>query len=122
MKAAARILGEAEEDEEDEEDDGEDESPVENDDDEETEDEADDEDDEDDEDAHRPAVVTAAPKADWLPDWAPYAVLAGLVGASIVFGLGLIGGSSASANEGEEQAAPAASALRKAPVKPSSHP
>jgi hypothetical protein len=116
MKAAARVESDDEE-EDDEEDEDEDEAPVENEDDE----EEDEEDEEEDDEAHEPAV--ASPAADWLPEWAPYAVLAGLVGASIVFGLGLVGGGSAAAGEEDEKpAVPAASAAKKAPVKPSSHP
>src|SRR5215203_2267472 len=55
-----------------------------------TEEKEDDEEDEDD-DQPSPPLGAAAPAAgDWLPDWAPYAVLALLVSSSIVFGLGLV--------------------------------
>jgi parvulin-like peptidyl-prolyl isomerase len=64
---------------------------------EEDEDEEDDEDDEDDEDeaqvaraSHRAVSSTSRPVAadDWLPDWAPWAILAGLVIVGVAGGLG----------------------------------
>jgi archaellum component FlaD/FlaE len=121
MKAAAPVTGEddEEEDEEDEEDeDEEDEAASDNEDDEEEDDEEEDE--EDDQPAPPPGAAAPA-AADWLPDWAPYAVLALLVSSSIVFGLGLLGGPGASAEDGEKAAEPAASAAKK-PIKVSPHP
>jgi len=120
MKAAAPVDNEDDEDEEEdeEEDDGEEEAPVDNEDDEDEE-----EDEEEDEDEPAAASPVAAPGGDWLPEWAPYAVLAGLVGASIVFGLGLVGGATAAATEDDVKAeAPAASAVKKPLAKPSDHP
>ncbi|HEY5377358.1 MAG TPA: peptidylprolyl isomerase [Polyangiaceae bacterium] len=74
-------------------------SPASHDDEEdEEEEEEEDEEDEDDEEApaararatHRPVSRTAAPDAgdDWLPDWAPFAVLAALVILGVAGGLG----------------------------------
>jgi hypothetical protein len=106
--AAAR----AEEDEEEEEDE-----------DEEEEEETDNEDDEDEDEedaAHAEPPATPAPSNDWIPEWAPFAVLGLLVTASIVFGLGLVGGEAPPADEADS-AAPAASALAPA-KKPSPHP
>ena len=118
MKAAAPVASEDEEEDEDEDDEEEDdEEATDNED-----DAVDEEEDDEEEDDHHvgPPAGATAPGADWLPDWAPFAVLAGLVGASIVFGLGLVGGPAASAEENEAAAEPAASV--KAPVKASPHP
>ncbi len=76
----------------------------------------------DEEEDEHGAHVAPAPRAagDWIPEWAPFAVLALLVSVSILVGLGLVGGSSAAAEE-EPTAEPAAAV--KAPVaKPSKHP
>ena len=117
MKAVTAIVSSVEDEEEDDEED--DDVPATNEDDEEDEDEEQDED--DDGDVPAAATATAPTSSDRLPDWAPYAVLAGLVAASIVFGLGLLGGSAAASDEGEKTAEPAASTV-KAPAKPSPHP
>ena len=121
MKAVAAIVSPVEGEEEDEGDD--DDVPATNEDDEEDDDEQADEEEEEEDDGDVPAAArgTAAASSDRLPDWAPYAVLAGLVAASIVFGLGLLGGSAASSDESEKTAEPAASTV-KAPAKPSPHP
>ena len=83
--------------------------------------EDDEEEDEEDDQPAPPPGAAAPAAADWLPDWAPYAVLALLVSSSIVFGLGLLGGPGASAGDGEKAAEPAASAAKK-PIKVSPHP
>jgi hypothetical protein len=113
----------SEEDEEEDEDEDEDEQ------DEEDEDEDEDEDEQDEEDAEasaQPLHRVSAPGQDWIPEWAPFAVLGALVCGSIVIGLGLIGGSDAKAGEeeGKAEKAPAASSAAKPlkPVKPSGHP
>jgi hypothetical protein len=106
VKAAAAVdTGTADEEEDEEGDHSEnaDEPVTENED-----DEDEDEEDEDDEDADQHVVKTPT-KAEWIPDWVPYAVLGLLVVGSIVIGLGLLGGGSASTSpELEKTAAPAA--------------
>ncbi len=83
-------------------------------------------DDEHDDDEHDDDEEASQASQDWIPDWAPFAVLGVLVSASILLGLGLLGGPSSSDSDGEvsaeqaEQAAPAPSAL-KAP-RPMAHP
>jgi hypothetical protein len=89
--------------------------------DEETTDNEDEEDEEDGADAEPAHAATAGVAADWIPEWAPFAVLGLLVTASIVFGLGLLGGPSGEHVE-EEAAAPAASAVAPAKKKPGTHP
>jgi hypothetical protein len=95
----------------------------------EEEDEDEDEDEQDEEDAEasaQPLHRVSAPGQDWIPEWAPFAVLGALVCGSILIGLGLIGGSDAKAGEeeGKAEKAPAASSAAKPlkPVKPSGHP
>ena len=91
-------------------------------------DEDDEEEDEDDEDEDDDAAQRGAPRAaaaagsDWIPDWLPYAVLAALVGVSILVGLGIVGGGSAGASEENDKAAEPAAPAPKAAVKPSPHP
>jgi len=116
MKAAPLV---DEEEDEDEDEDEESSAPA-NEDDEEDEDEDEDEDDE--VSAQLPPRRAAAPASDWLPDWAPYAVLAALVSVSILVGLGLVGGGSNAATEEEQKAPEPAGAAPKAPAKPSPHP
>jgi archaellum component FlaD/FlaE len=117
---AASAKVDAEDDDETTEDEDEDDETTEDEDDETTEDETtEDEDDDEHEASAAPNRASASPAADWIPEWAPFAVLGLLVTASIVFGLGLVGGGEEPAEEGE--AAPAASALAPA-KKPSSHP
>jgi hypothetical protein len=116
MKAAPLVDEEEEEDDEDE--DEESSAPANEDD----EDEDEDEDEDDEVSAQLPARGAAAPASDWLPDWAPYAVLAALVSVSILVGLGLVGGGSNAATEEEQKAAEPAGAALKAPAKPSPHP
>lgn len=116
---AAASPAKDDEDEEDDEEEEEDEAHEE----EETTDNEDDEDDEDEDgaDAEPAHAAASAAAADWIPEWAPFAVLGLLVTASIVFGLGLIGGPSGEHAE-EDAAAPAASAVAPAKQKPSPHP
>ena len=71
-------------------------SDVEDDEDEEEDDEDEEEDDEDEEEAHvarghAPVSATKRPAAsdDWLPDWAPWVILAGLVLVGVAGGLGV---------------------------------
>jgi hypothetical protein len=113
MKAAAPVSDSAahEEDEEDEDE----EDPSSSDEDEEDEDEED----EDDNDALPSPAAKNAAKKDWIPDWAPYAVLAVLVSVSMLVGLGLLSGSSPATTEED---APVAKPAAKAPAKPSPHP
>ena len=116
MKAAAPVADDEDEDEEDDEDEDEEASPSEN---------EDDEEEDEDEDANvqpAPPPQASAAASDWLPDWAPYAVLAALVSVSILFGLGLVGGGSAAASEEEQKAPEPAAPTVKAPAKPSPHP
>jgi hypothetical protein len=118
MKAAPALA--PADDEDDEEEDDEEES-TENEDDAADEEDEEEDDEEEDDDGHVAAPTPAAASgADWLPDWAPFAVLAALVGVSIVFGLGLVGGPAGPAEENEASPEPAASV--KAPVKASPHP
>ncbi len=121
MKAAAPVVKdvEDEEDEEDEDEEDEEASPSEN---EEDEDEDEDEDDEEASAQPAPPLQGAAVASDWLPDWAPYAVLAALVSVSILVGLGLIGGGSAATSDDDQKAAEPAASTAKAPAKPSPHP
>jgi hypothetical protein len=81
-----------------------------------------DENDEDDEDEHddgHRAPTAAVASKDWLPDWAPFAVLAVLVSVSILVGLGLVGGP---AGASEDPAGDAAAETPKPASKPSGHP
>jgi hypothetical protein len=105
-------------------------SPAEEEDEDEEDEDEQDEEDEDEEDEQDDAEASAqplhsatAPSQDWIPEWAPFAVLGVLVCGSILIGLGLIGGSDAKAgeDEGKAEKAPAASAAAK-PGKPSGHP
>jgi hypothetical protein len=89
------------------------------------EEEVDDEEEEEEEDdhasddhGHAPAAPAAA-ASDWLPEWAPFAVLALLVSVSLLVGLGLVGGS---AESSERDAAEPAAESPKAVTKPSGHP
>ena len=82
-------------------------------------DEADEEDDDDGAVAEPVHATTATSSSDWIPEWAPFAVLGLLVTGSILIGLGLIGGGGASEG-GEDEAAPSGSVV--APAKPSPHP
>jgi hypothetical protein len=112
MKAASRVetpSASHEEEEDDEEDEDEDEDAH---------------DDEDSSAAHHdvhdaPLVAARAPGSDWIPEWAPFAVLALLVSVSIIFGLGLVGGSGAAS---EEQAPNPATQATKPASKPGAHP
>jgi hypothetical protein len=110
--AAAAAEEDADDEEADDEDDEDDEDETAN---------EDDEQDEDEDEAHAEPLHTAptGPGSEWIPEWAPFAVLGLLVTASIVFGLGLVGGPDTE-HEGGEDAAPAASVV--APTKPSPHP
>jgi hypothetical protein len=98
----------------------------EHDDDEHDDDEHDDDEHDDDEHDDDEHDEVSQASQDWIPDWAPFAVLGVLVSASILLGLGLLGGPPSSDSDGEvsaeqaEQAAPAPSAL-KAP-RPMAHP
>ena len=118
LKAVSPIAAprDEQEDEEDDDDDDDESEASDNEDDEEAEET--DDGSEDEADAQH-AAPAPAPANDWIPDWAPYAVLALLVSASILLGLGLVGGGSASASEGEA-AEPAADVAK--PAKPSQHP
>ncbi|MDF3067506.1 MAG: hypothetical protein K0R38_3107 [Polyangiaceae bacterium] len=113
MKAAAPVEDEDEDEDQDAASEGEESADGEHD---------EDEDEDEDEDAHdahvRPAPTTSK---DWLPDWAPFAVLALLVSVSILVGLGLVGGS-ADAHDTEENAGEAAAEVAKPAAKPSNHP
>jgi len=116
VKAATAVADDEDEDEDEDDDEDEDES-------------ADDEDEDEDEDEEQDARAqplpprAAAPSgSDWIPDWAPYAVLALLVSVSLVVGLGLLGGGPASASEEADKAAAPTPSTVKAPVKPSPHP
>jgi hypothetical protein len=116
------------EDDDDDDDDEEEEDDEEEDDDDDDEEEEDEDDDEPEASA-QPAVRPRASGAasDWIPDWGPFAVLGLLVSASILVGLGIVGGPPAPVEEEATpapSAKPAASALRlkKAPTRPSPHP
>jgi len=121
MKAASSVKA-AEHSEEEEQDEDESDSEGEH----EAAEEEDEEEEEDDEEHAAEAPHAVAPATDWLPDWAPYAVLAALVSISVLFGLGLVGGhSTASADEGDQAADAKAAepkAAVKAPAKPGAHP
>jgi hypothetical protein len=114
--AGATATDEADEEEDDEEEDDEEEATDNEDDQSES--------DEDEHESvgaeHASAAAAASAAADWIPEWAPFAVLGLLVTASIVFGLGLVGGAGPE-HVDETEAAPAASALVPA-KKPSAHP
>jgi hypothetical protein len=120
MKAAAPVPSE---DEEEDDEDDEDETSTDNEDDadesEEDEDESEEDEDEDDALAH-PAQPAAAAR-DWLPDWAPFAVLAVLVSVSILVGLGLVGGGPAKTAE-DAEAEGTKTGEAKPAAKPSQHP
>jgi hypothetical protein len=124
VAGAAAALDEDEDEDEDEQDD-EDEDEQDDEDDEDDEDEDEDEQDDEDEASAQEAAVPAARAAqDWIPEWGPFAVLGLLVCVSIVFGLGLLGGSAPSSEEGAdkvEPAKPAPSALKPA-TRPGAHP
>jgi hypothetical protein len=103
------------EDEEDEEDEEEDEENASEDEENASEDEEDEEEEDEEAAAKPPHPAPATSVSEWLPDWAPYAVLALLVSVSILVGLGLVGGGPAAASaESDKAAEPAA--------KPSPHP
>jgi hypothetical protein len=72
------------------------------------EDEEDDQDEED--DRHATPASRSDAGGDWLPDWAPFAVLGALVLLSIFFGLGLGSGDAADTEEDAGAQAEAASA------------
>lgn len=112
--ASAKAVQEAEEEDDDESED-EDEETTDNEDDEEEDGEH-----EDAADAEPTHAAPATRATDWIPEWAPLAVLGLLVTASIVFGLGLVGGESGDHVE-DAEAAPATSAVSPA-KKPSPHP
>jgi len=88
--------------------------------------EADEDEDEDEDDdagsehAHD-TTSTATAGSDWLPDWAPYAVLAALVSLSVLVGLGLVGGPAAG-SEGDKAAAPTKPAAKKTVANPGAIP
>jgi hypothetical protein len=114
--AAPQSVDEEEEDDEEEEEDDETEESA-------SADQHDDEEEEDEEEDAHAAPVAAAP-SDWLPAWAPYAVLALLVSVSFFVGLGFVGGPPHEPEpEAEAPAKPAAGQLKPAaPAKPAGHP
>jgi hypothetical protein len=109
---------EDDDEEEDDEEEEEDESSSEEEDEDEEEDDEEEEEDDEEEDEGAAAPVASTP-SEWLPNWAPYAVLAVLVSVSFLVGLGLVGGPPAPA---EPEAAPEPATVVKKAVKPSGHP
>jgi parvulin-like peptidyl-prolyl isomerase len=86
--------GDEDDEEEDESDDDEDEEEDESNDEDESDDEEEDEDEEDAAEASQPTARTVrvrSPDEDWLPDWAPWAVLILIVSAGLAGLLGLLG-------------------------------